>query len=82
MRYLLAIILPPVAVLLCGKPFRAALNACLLLCILTPGLFFYPRLYLWGAAIVHALQVVWRHRAIGPASPGIILSRVPPRSTG
>ena len=26
MRYLLAIILPPVAVLLCGRPFSALLN--------------------------------------------------------
>ncbi|MEI6036282.1 MAG: YqaE/Pmp3 family membrane protein, partial [Verrucomicrobiae bacterium] len=26
MRYLLAIVLPPVAVLLCGKPFQAILN--------------------------------------------------------
>ncbi|MFZ4779617.1 MAG: YqaE/Pmp3 family membrane protein, partial [Terrimicrobiaceae bacterium] len=32
MRYLLAIILPPLAVLLCGKPFQAVLNLILTLC--------------------------------------------------
>lgn len=43
--YLLSIILPPVAVLLCGKPIQALLN--LLLCLLG----FIP-------AIIHALLVV------------------------
>lgn len=50
MRYLLAIILPPVAVLLTGKPIQALLN--LLLCILG-----------WIPGVVHALVVVGSHKA-------------------
>ena len=45
MRYLLAILLPPVAVLLCGKPIQFVLN--LLLCLL----FLIPE-------IIHAILVV------------------------
>lgn len=43
--YLLAILLPPVAVLLCGKPFQAILN--FLLCLL----FYIP-------GMIHAIMVV------------------------
>ena len=50
MRYLLAILLPPVAVLLCGKPFLAILNLLLTLCFWVPG-------------VVHALFVVNSHLA-------------------
>jgi uncharacterized membrane protein YqaE (UPF0057 family) len=49
-RYLLAIILPPIAVLLCGKPVQAILN--LLLTIL-----------FWIPGVVHALFVVHSHLA-------------------
>jgi uncharacterized membrane protein YqaE (UPF0057 family) len=42
---LLAIILPPVAVLMCGKPFQALLN-----CFLT--------LFLWVPGVIHAILVV------------------------
>lgn len=45
MRYLLAIFLPPVAVLLCGKPLTALLNI-----ILT--------LLLWIPGVIHAMLVV------------------------
>ncbi|MFM7037990.1 MAG: YqaE/Pmp3 family membrane protein [Planctomycetaceae bacterium] len=45
MRYLLAIVLPPVAVLLCGRPFLALLNFLLTLCLWIPGM-------------IHALFVV------------------------
>ena len=45
MRYLLAIILPPIAVLVCGKPIQALLN--LVLTIL-----------LWIPGMIHALFVV------------------------
>jgi len=44
-RYLLALILPPVAVLTCGKPFQAILNCFLCLLFVVPG-------------VVHALLVV------------------------
>ena len=50
MRYLLAILLPPVAVLLCGKPILAALNLALTLLFWIPG-------------IIHALFVVSAHQA-------------------
>lgn len=50
MRYLLAIILPPVAVLLCGKPLQALLNVLLTLMFWIPG-------------AVHALFVVNSHLA-------------------
>ena len=50
MRYLLAIILPPLAVLLCGKPFQAILTLVLSLCFWIPG-------------VVHALFVVNSHLA-------------------
>jgi uncharacterized membrane protein YqaE (UPF0057 family) len=45
MLYLLAILLPPVAVLLCGKPIQALLNFCLWLLGIVPG-------------VIHALFVV------------------------
>ncbi|UUZ80227.1 YqaE/Pmp3 family membrane protein [Paenibacillus sp. P26] len=35
--YLLAILLPPVAVLFCGKPFQALINLILTLCFWSPG---------------------------------------------
>lgn len=43
--YLLAILLPPVAVLLCGKPIQAILNLLLTLCFWIPG-------------VIHAIMVV------------------------
>jgi uncharacterized membrane protein YqaE (UPF0057 family) len=45
MRYFLAILLPPVAVLLCGKPFQFLLNILLTLLGWVPG-------------IIHAVLVV------------------------
>lgn len=45
MRYLLAILLPPVAVIMCGKPMQALLNL-----ILT--------LLLWIPGVIHAILVV------------------------
>ena len=50
MRYLLAVLVPPVAVLLCGKPVQAVLN--FVLC-----------LFLWVPGVVHALLVVHGHHA-------------------
>jgi uncharacterized membrane protein YqaE (UPF0057 family) len=48
MRYLLAIVLPPLAVLLCGKPIQFLLNILLTLCFWVPG-------------VVHAILVVHDH---------------------
>lgn len=50
MRYFLAIILPPVAVFLCGKPFQGVLNIFLTLAFWVPG-------------AVHAVFVVHSHLA-------------------
>ena len=50
MRYFLAIILPPLAVLLCGKPIQFLLNIVLTLLFWLPG-------------VVHALLVVNSHLA-------------------
>lgn len=50
MMYLLAILLPPVAVLLTGRPFQAVLNL-----ILT--------LLLWVPGAIHAILVVNEHKA-------------------
>ncbi len=50
MRYLLAIVFPPLAVLSCGKPFQAILNLVLTFCLWIPGM-------------VHALFVVSNHNA-------------------
>ncbi len=50
MLYLVAIILPPLAVFLCGKPVQGLLNIVLTLLFWLPG-------------IVHALFVVSSHKA-------------------
>ena len=50
MRYLLAIILPPLAVLFCGKPIQFILN------ILLTALFYVP-------GMIHAILVVHSHLA-------------------
>ncbi|MBT2656629.1 YqaE/Pmp3 family membrane protein [Bacillus sp. ISL-18] len=50
MLYLLAIVLPPVAVLLVGKPFQAFINLVLCLFFYVPG-------------IIHALFVVNEKKA-------------------
>ncbi len=50
MRYFLAIILPPVAVLLCGKPVQFILNVILTLLFWIPG-------------VIHAILVVNSHLA-------------------
>jgi uncharacterized membrane protein YqaE (UPF0057 family) len=50
MLYLLAVVLPPVAVLLCGKPFQALLSIPLTLLGWVPG-------------VLHALFVVNNHYA-------------------
>ena len=50
MRYLLAILLPPIAVLTCGRPFVAILN-------------FILTLLFWLPGAVHALFVVSDYKA-------------------
>ena len=48
--YLLAILLPPVAVLICGKPLQALINLILCLLLYIPGM-------------VHAIMVVNEYKA-------------------
>lgn len=50
MKYLFAIFLPPLAVLLCGKPFQFLLNIILTLLFWLPG-------------IIHAVAVVGAYNA-------------------
>ena len=50
MRYFLAIVLPPLAVLLCGKPIQFLLNILLTLLGWIPG-------------VIHAILVVQTHLA-------------------
>ncbi len=50
MRYLIAILLPPLAVFLCAKPIQALLNIILTLMFWVPG-------------VIHALFVVHSHLA-------------------
>lgn len=50
MLYLVALIFPPLAVLLCGKPFQAILNCLLCLLLIVPG-------------IIHAICIVAEHNA-------------------
>ena len=50
MLYLIAILLPPLAVLFCGKPFQALLNLVLTLLGWIPG-------------VIHACLVVSSHHA-------------------
>jgi uncharacterized membrane protein YqaE (UPF0057 family) len=50
MRYVLAIFLPPIAVLICGKPVQALLN-------------FILTLFLWIPGVVHACFVVHNYYA-------------------
>lgn len=50
MLYLLAIVFPPLAVLLCGKPVTAVLNVLFTLLLWIPG-------------IIHAMLVVGEHKA-------------------
>ncbi|KEK24016.1 YqaE/Pmp3 family membrane protein [Bacillus gaemokensis] len=45
MMYLLAILFPPLAVLLCGKPFQAIIN-------------FFLTLIVWVPGVIHAILVV------------------------
>lgn len=50
MRYLLALIVPPLAVLLCGKPVKALLNLLLWFLGIVPG-------------VIHAILVINEHKA-------------------
>lgn len=50
MLYLVALFIPPLAVLLCGKPLQTLLNLALCLLFFVPG-------------VIHALFIVHAHKA-------------------
>lgn len=52
MLYLLAILLPPLAVLLCGKPIQAVINLIAMVTLIG-----------WIPAMIHACLVVSSHHA-------------------
>ena len=65
---LLAILLPPVAVLMCGKPVQSVLNSFLTLCLWIPG-------------VIHAILVVNARNADRRQQELIAaMSQLPPRS--
>lgn len=81
MLYLVAIIVPPLAVLLCGKPFQAIFNLILLvfgilIFVGSLGLANGITFVLWIACIAHAMFTVHgrnqdaRNRASAETGPG------------
>jgi uncharacterized membrane protein YqaE (UPF0057 family) len=64
-RYLLAIFLPPVAILLCGKPFQALVNIPLCLCFWIPGMLhalFVVNSYLADQRMMELARLMGTHR--------------------
>ncbi len=56
MHYFLALILPPIAILLAGKPFQAVFNA--IFCVVGFIFFLLGGGLLWALCIIHAFFVV------------------------
>lgn len=63
MRYILAILLPPIAVLLCGKPVQFVLSLVLTLCFWLPGA-------IHAILVVNKLYADRRHRELLAATRG------------
>jgi hypothetical protein len=64
MPYLLALLVPPLAILLSGRPFQAVFNGLLwLLGLVLLILPFVPGVMTWGIAVIWALTVVHNRRA-------------------
>lgn len=67
MMYVLALILPPVSLLVIGKVFQGLFNLivfvlAIVLWVLSLGIFSFITFPLWILAVVHALFVVHNHR--------------------
>jgi uncharacterized membrane protein YqaE (UPF0057 family) len=65
-RYLIAILLPPLAVLLCGKPIQFVLNLLLTLCFWIPGTvhaILVVHSYLEDERTERIIRAVEQHRA-------------------
>jgi hypothetical protein len=62
MLYLIAVLIPPLAILTCGKPFQAFLNGILWIIGIVLSIF-VAGVPLWIGCIIHALGVVHNHYA-------------------
>lgn len=58
MIYLVAIFVPPLALLLSGRVLAAPLNLVLYFFAILGAITFLPGLLLWGLAILHAVLVI------------------------
>jgi len=60
-KYLVAILLPPVALLMIGKPFQFVLNFVLCLISIPLALMFGIGIVLWLLCIAHAVEACVEH---------------------
>ncbi|MCK0069338.1 MULTISPECIES: hypothetical protein [Kordiimonas] len=58
MLYLVALLLPPLAILLCGKPFQAVISGAFWIASIVLTLFFGAGFVLWLILAIHAIMVV------------------------
>lgn len=63
MKYLVALIIPPLALLLIGKPAHFVVNACLWIISIPLTLMFGVFAVLWLACIAHAVGMCMEHDA-------------------
>ena len=63
MSYLLAILVPPLALLLQGRPFQALFNGVLWLVALVLMILPVSGVFVWGAAVLWAFLVVHARRS-------------------
>lgn len=63
MKYLAALVVPPVALLMIGKPGHFVLNACLWIISIPLTLMFGVFIVLWLACIAHAFGMCIEHDA-------------------
>jgi membrane protein implicated in regulation of membrane protease activity len=69
MKYLVALIIPPLALLWIGKPAHFVLNACLWIISIPLTLMFGVFAILWLACIAHAVGMCMEHDAERHHSP-------------
>jgi hypothetical protein len=63
MKYLAALIVPPLALLMIGKPGHFVMNACIWIISIPLSLMFWVFALLWLACIVHAFGMCLEHDA-------------------
>jgi hypothetical protein len=62
MRYLIALLCPPLAILLCGKIITAILNAVVWIAGIAASFFVFGLFFVW-IPYIHAFAVVASHKA-------------------